>query len=59
MKIYVGLKEKTKPAIFESEIEPTRVTHPQFDIIYGSFKSREDAQTFVNDMNQGVACGEG
>ena len=59
MKIYVGLKEKTKPAIFESEIGPTKETHPKFDIIYGPFKSKEDAQTYVNAMDRGVACGEG
>ena len=44
MKIYVGLKEKTKPAIFESETEPNKETHPQYDIIYGPFKSKKDAE---------------
>jgi hypothetical protein len=59
LKIYIGIKEKTKSIIFESEIEPTRESHSQFDIIYGPFKSREDAQTYVNAMDQGVACSEG
>jgi hypothetical protein len=59
MKVYVGLKEKTEPTIFKVEIEPSKKTHPQFDIIYGPFKSKEDAQRYINAMDQGVACGEG
>ena len=59
MKIYVGLKEKAKPAIFESEKEPSKETHPQYDIIYGPFKNREDAEKYVAAMGRGVACGEG
>ena len=43
MKLYVGLKEKVKPTIFESEIEPGKETNSQYDIIYGPFKNREDA----------------
>jgi hypothetical protein len=58
LKIYIGLKEKTKPAIFESETEPNKETNPQFDVIYGPFKSREDAERYVNAMG-GLACGEG
>jgi hypothetical protein len=56
--IYVGLKEKAKPEIFDSETEPTKETHPQYDIIYGPFKSVEDAQRYVNAMG-GLACGDG
>ncbi len=59
MKLYVGLKEKFKPAIFESEIEPSKETHPQYEIIYGPFKNKEDAEKYVNSMDCGVACGEG
>jgi hypothetical protein len=59
MKLYVGLKEKVKPTIFESEKEPDKETHPQYDIIYGPFKNREDAETYVNAMDRGVACSEG
>ena len=59
MKLYIGLKEKVKPAIFESEKEPTKETHPSFDVVYGPFKNREDAERFVNAMDQGVACSEG
>ena len=40
MKLYVGLKENAKPVIFESEKEPNKDKHPQYDIIYGPFKSR-------------------
>jgi hypothetical protein len=58
LKIYVVLKEKTKPTIFESETEPNKETHSQFDVIYGPFKSKEDAERYVNAMG-GLACGEG
>jgi hypothetical protein len=59
LKIYVGLKENTQPAIFESEKEPNKDTHPQYDIIYGPFKERGDAEDYVKAMGQGVACSEG
>ena len=59
MKLYVGLKENVKPIIFESEKEPNKETHPQFDIIFGPFKSREDTEKYVAAMDRGVACGEG
>ena len=58
MKTYVGLKEKAKPTIFESEIEPSKKTHPKYDIIYGPFKSKEDAERYVNAMGE-LACGDG
>ena len=59
MKLFVGLKENVKPAIFESEKEPNKETHPQYDIVFGPFKSREDAENYVKAMDRGVACGEG
>lgn len=59
MKLYVGLKEKAKPIIFESDKEPSKDTHPQYDLIFGPFKSREDAEKYVNAMDRGVACSEG
>ena len=59
MEIFVGLKEKATPVIFESEKEHSKETHPQYDIIFGTFKSKEDAEKYVAAMNQGVACGEG
>jgi hypothetical protein len=59
MKIYVGLKEDAKAAVFESEREPTKETHPQYDVIYGPFKNREDAEKYVSAMGRGVVCGEG
>jgi hypothetical protein len=58
LKTYVGLKEEAKPAIFESETEPSKETHPQYDIIYGPFKSREDAERYVDAMGE-LACGDG
>jgi hypothetical protein len=57
MGIYVGLKENAKPTIFESETEPTKEIQPQYDIIYGPFKTREDAERYVNAMG-GLACGD-
>jgi hypothetical protein len=59
MKLYVGLKEKFKPTIFESEILPNKETHPQYDVIYGPFKNKEDFKKYVKAMDCGVACGEG
>ena len=59
MRLYVGLKEKAQPAIFESEKEPSEETRPQYDIIYGPSKSREDAEKYVAAMGCRVACGEG
>ena len=59
MKLYVGLKENAKPAIFESEKEPNKEMIPQHDVIYGPFKNREDAENYVNAIDRGVACGEG
>jgi hypothetical protein len=59
LKIYVGSKEEVKPAIFDSEKEPIKETHPQFDVIYGPFKNKEDAEQYVYAMGRGVACGEG
>jgi hypothetical protein len=59
MKLYVGLKEKAQPAIFESEKEPNKETHPQYNIIYGPSKSKEDAEKYVTAVGREVACGEG
>jgi hypothetical protein len=59
MKLYVGLKEIAQPAIFESEKEPNKETHPQYDIIHDQFKSKEDAETCFTAMGRGVVCREG
>ena len=56
--IYVGLKEKMKPEIFELEKAPTKETHTDYDIIYGPFKTTKDAENYVNAMGN-LACGEG
>ena len=50
-------KDKTRD--FELEKEPTRETHPKYDIIYGPFKTVKDAENYVKAMDRGVACGEG
>ncbi len=59
MATYVGLKENAKPEIFEADKEPTKETHPKYDIIYGPFKTIKDAEDYVKAMDRGVACGEG
>jgi len=56
--IYVGLKEKSKPEIFESKTEPTKETHPEYDIIYGPFKTIKDAENYVSATGS-LACGDG
>ena len=43
MEIYIGFKENKKPELIESEIEPTKETHPQYDFIYGPFKTADEA----------------
>ena len=57
MKVYVGVGNKSE--VFESEKEPTKETHPQFNIIFGPFRSKQDAEQYINAMDRGVACGEG
>jgi hypothetical protein len=59
MLIFVGLKEKCSPETFESDKEPNKKTHPQYDMIYGPFKSRKDAENYIRAIDTGVACGEG
>jgi hypothetical protein len=59
LELYVGLKENAKPVIFESEKEPNKDTHPQYNIIFGPFKSREDTEKYITAMGGGVAYGEG
>ena len=58
MSVFVGLREG-RAQIFESEKQPDKQTHPQFDIIYGPFKTRKDAENYIPAMGAGVACGEG
>jgi hypothetical protein len=54
---YVGLKEKSKPQVIESATEPASDVKANFDIIYGSFKSMEDAERYVRAMGE-LACGD-
>jgi hypothetical protein len=56
--IYVGLREKAKPEIIESETLPTKESHPQYDFAYGPFKTIEDARKYIKAMGE-LACGEG
>jgi hypothetical protein len=56
--IYVGMKEKAKPEIIESETSPTKESHAQYDFTYGPFKTIEDAKKYIKAMGE-LACGEG
>ena len=58
MKSYVGTRGNAKPVIFEAD-NPSKETYPNFDVIYGPFRTREDAERYVKAMDQGVACSEG
>jgi hypothetical protein len=56
--IYIGFKENKRPELLESDTVPTRENHPQYDFIYGPFKTKEDASKYVKAMT-GLACSEG
>jgi hypothetical protein len=56
--IYLGFKENKRPELIESDVMPTKETHPQYDFVYGPFKTREEASRYVKSMT-GLACGEG
>jgi hypothetical protein len=58
MKIYMELKEKANPEIFDSE-KISKKTQPKYDIIFAPFRSMEAAEKYVAAMDQGVACSEG
>lgn len=58
MGIYIGVKEKAKPEIIESEKAPAKESHPQFDFAYGPFKTLEEAQKYLKAMGE-LACGQG
>jgi hypothetical protein len=58
MTIYIGFKENKRPELIESDTKPTKDTHPQYDFIYGPFKTKQDASAYVKAMT-GLACGEG
>ena len=56
--IYLGFKANKRPELIESDANPTKETHPQYDFFYGPFKTREEASAYVKAMT-GLACGEG
>jgi hypothetical protein len=58
MGIYVGTRENAKPEVFVSKRKPTKETRPEYDVIYGPFKTTEEAQEYINTM-QGLGCGSG
>jgi hypothetical protein len=53
--IYVGTRENAKPEVFVSKKKPTKETRPEYDVIYGPFKTVEEAQEYINTM-QGLSC---
>ena len=57
MRIYVGFKEKKGPEIILSDKEPKK-TDPQYDFIYGPFKTAEEASKYVKAIIC-LACGDG
>ena len=59
MLIFVGTKEKCEPEIFENEKTASTSSHPQFNMVFGPFRSRKDAENYVQAMERGVACSEG
>ena len=56
--IYIGFQKNAKPEIFESETKPTKESNPQYDFIYGPFKSTTEVQQYVRATG-GLACGDG
>ena len=58
MGIYVGIKENAKPKVFVSGRKPMKETIPEYDIIYGPFKTVEEAQGYIKAMED-LACGNG
>jgi len=58
VKTYIGFKENKKPEIFEAETKPTKESHPQYDFIYGPFKSTQEVEQYIRAMG-GLACGDG
>jgi hypothetical protein len=57
LKAYVGIKENAKPVVLELDSEPTKETRAQYNVLYGPFKSREDAEKYVKEMGE-LACGD-
>jgi len=58
LKTYIGFKENKNPEIFEAETKPTKESYPQYDFIYGPFKSTTEAQQYINATG-GLACSDG
>jgi hypothetical protein len=56
--IYIGFKENKRPELIETDAKPTKETHPQYDFVYGPFKTKEEASKYVKAMT-GLSCGEG
>ena len=58
MNVYIGFQKNKNPEILESETKPTKETHPQYDFIYGPFKSTTEAQQYIRATGD-LACGDG
>jgi hypothetical protein len=38
--IYIGFKENKRAELIESDAKPTKEPHPQYDFVYGPFKTK-------------------
>jgi len=54
----VGFRANKKPEVFESEVKPSKETHPNYDFIHGPFESIEKAKKYLSAFG-GLACGDG
>jgi hypothetical protein len=57
LEIYLGFKEGKRQETIESDTQPTKESHPQFDFFYGPFKTFEEGSVYVKAMT-GLACGD-
>ncbi len=58
LQIYLGFKEGKRPETIESDTQPTKESHSQYDFFYGPFKTFKEASAYVKAMT-GLACGDG
>lgn len=58
MPIFIGFKDGKRPELIDAETKPTKDSHPQYDFVYGPFKTKEEASQYVAAMT-GLACGDG
>jgi hypothetical protein len=49
LKIYLGFKEGNRPDIIHFDSQPTRESHPKYDLFFGPFKTVEEASNSPSD----------